>query len=420
MANEYLERRLRIRPTVRPRRPPSKSERSGHRRLQRGSPLGHTLKPLRKRLLFALPANDMGGAERVVLNLLRHIDREQFELHLTTLTPGVMPTEEILGFVEIHDIGIRRARWAVLPISKLCWKIHPDVVLSMSAHLSSMIVASRPLLPSGTSFFVRETSDITSPKRAPGAFKSLVYKQAYQRADLVICQSEAMKDDLVQHFELQPSKVLRIYNPVDIEAINALAEAEPNPFFAPGPNLVSVGRLCPNKGFDLLLKAMRWILAAFPSVRATVIGEGPELPALMAEQQQLGLESIVRFVAPRRNPFPFLKHADLLVLTSRSEAMPNVVLEAIALGTPAVSTSCTAALPELNSCTRLLRVAQDRTPEALAREVISALSCARPKPRRVESEFEERFGVRNVVRQYENAFSQRASAQVSPGVEVAS
>lgn len=362
----------------------------------------------------------MGGAERVMLNVLRHIDREQFELHLTTLTPHVMPTEDLFGFVEIHDLGIRRARWSGLPISKLCWKINPDAVLSMSAHLSSVIVASRPLLPRGTSLFVRETSDITSPQVAPGVLKSLVYKQAYQRADLVICQSEAMKDDLVRHFKLEPSKVLRIYNPVDIEGIAALAEAEPNPFFGPGPNLVAVGRLCRNKGFDLLLKTMRWILAAVPNVRATVIGEGPELPALKAEQQQLGLKSVVRFVGPRRNPFPFLKHADLLVLPSHSEAMPNVVLEAIALGTPAVSTSCTAALPELNSCTRLLRVAQDRTPEALAREVISALSCARPKPRRVEPEFEKRFGVRNVVRQYEHAFLHRAWARASSGVEVAS
>jgi glycosyltransferase involved in cell wall biosynthesis len=374
---------------------------------------------LRKRILFALPANDMGGAERVVLNVLRHIDRARFELHLTTLTPGVLPAEELRGFVEIHDIGVRRARWASLPISKLCWKIKPAVVLSMSDHLSSVIVASRPLLPTGTALFVRETCDITSPQRAPGPLKSLIYKHANRRADLVICQSEAMKNDLVREFELAPSKVLRIYNPVDIEGITALAEAEPNPFSAPGPNLVAVGRLCRDKGFDTLLKAMCSVVAALPNVRVTVIGEGPDLPALKAEQQQLGLEASVKFVGPRRNPFPFLKHADLLVLPSRTEAMPNVVLEAIALGTPIVSTRCTGALPELNSCTRLLRVARDTTPEALAQELFSALSCASPKSRRVEAEFEEQFGVRNVVRQYEDAFLHKGVPQPAPSLSAA-
>lgn len=361
----------------------------------------------------------MGGAERVMVNLLRHIDSGRFELHLTTLTPGIMPTEDLRGFVEVHDIGVRRARWASLPISKLCWKFKPDVVFSMSAHLNSVIVASRPLLPRGTALFVRETSDITSPQRAPGRFKSMIYKQAYQRADLIICQSEAMKNDLVRHFEVARSKVLRIYNPVDIEEITALADSESDPFCAPGPNLVAVGRLCHDKGFDILLKAMCRILSAVPDVRLTVIGEGPDLPALKAEQQRLGLEPAVRFAGPRRNPYPFLKHADLLVLPSRSEAMPNVVLEAIALGTRVVSTNCTEALSELSSCTRLLRVARDRTPEALAHEVISALSCAHPKAQRVEPEFEERFGVGKVVRQYEQAFLQRGLAQVSASVRVA-
>jgi glycosyltransferase involved in cell wall biosynthesis len=282
-----------------------------------------------------------------------------------------------------------------------------------------VIVASRPLLPNGTALFVRETSDLTSPQRAPGRFKSLVYKRTYQRADLIICQSEAMKSDLVRTFNLAPSKVLRIYNPVDIEGITTLAQAEPNPFCSPGPNLVAVGRLSREKGFDILLKSMCRILAAVPNARVTVIGEGPELPALRAEQQQLGLQSAVRFAGARRNPFPFLRHADLLVLPSRSEAMPNVVLEAIALGTPVVSTNCTGALSELNTCSRLLRVAQDRTPEALAEEVISALNYACPKPLAVEPEFEERFGVRTVVRQYEHAFLQKASAQVSASIRVA-
>jgi glycosyltransferase involved in cell wall biosynthesis len=361
----------------------------------------------------------MGGAERVMLNVLRHIDRERFEVHLTTLTPGVMPVEDLLGFVEIHDIGVRRARWASLPVTKLCWKLKPDVILSMSAHLNSVIVASRPLLPRDTALFVRETSDITSPQRAPGRLKSMIYKRAYQRADLIICQSEAMKNDLVRHFEVARSKVLRIYNPVDLEEIIALAESEPNPFCAPGPNLVAVGRLCNEKGFDILLKATCRIVSAVPNVRVTVIGEGPDLPALKAEQQRLGLERAVRFAGPRRNPFPFLKHADLLVLPSRSEAMPNVVLEAIALGTPVVSTNCTGALSELSSCTRLLRVARDTTPEALALEVLSALSCTSPKQQWVEPEFEERFAVRNVVRQYEHAFLQRSAPQLFPSIRVA-
>ena len=110
----------------------------------------------------------------------------------------------------------------------------------------------------------------------------------------------------------------------------------------------------------------------------------------------------MRFVGLRRNPYPFLKHADLVVLPSRSEALPNVVLEAIALGTSVVTTNCTGALSEILSCTRRLRVAKDSTPAALAAEIICALAntTARPKAD-PEPQFEARFGVRAITQQYE-------------------
>lgn len=367
---------------------------------------------MRNRILFALPAKDWGGSERVMLNLLRHINTKRFEPHLTMLEPHGMPTEDIPAVVEVHELGIRRARWAAVPIAKLCWKLKPDVVFSMSAHLNSIIVASRPLLPQGTALVVREGSDLTSPHWAAGPLKRLLYKQAYQRANLVICQSECMKQDLVRQFGLAPWKVVRIYNPVDIEAITALADAEPNPFAEAGPNLVAVGRLSAEKGFDVLLKSLQLIRVAVPNVSTTVVGGGSDLLALKVAQQQLGLT--LRFVGPRRNPFPFLKHADLLVLPSRSEAMPNVVLEAIALGTPAVATNCTRALLELRTCTQRLRVAGDRTPEALAEEVISALTVNLAKRGQgAEPQFEAQFGARGVVRQYEHAFLQTIVAQTS-------
>jgi glycosyltransferase involved in cell wall biosynthesis len=367
---------------------------------------------MRKRILFALPAMGIGGSERVMLNLLRNIDTERFEPHLTLLEPGGMRIEDMPAYVDVHELGIRRARWAALPIAKLCWKLKPDVVFSMSAYLNSVIVASRSLLPNGTTLFVREGSDITSPQVTPSRFKSLVYKQAYKRADLVICQSEFMKQDLVRQFGLAPWKVVRIYNPVDIAAIVALADAEPNPFGEAGPNLVAVGRFSREKGFDVLLKSLQLVRVAVPNVSTTIVGDGPDLPALKAVQHQFGLDSAVRFVGPRRNPFPFLKHANLLVLPSRSEAMPNVVLEAIALGTPAITTNCTGALREVSSCTRRLRVARDRTPETLAAEVISALTDANAKRERgVEPQFEAQFGARAVVQQYERVLLQNIEAR---------
>ena len=354
------------------------------------------------RILFALPSMFLGGSERVMLNLLRHLDEERFEPHVAVLERGVVWLQNAPPHVHVHELGVWRARRAVFPLARLCRRIRPQAVLSTSAHLNTAVIAASPLLPKGTILLAREGADITSQHANCGRLRLFVYKHVYRRADLVICQSDYMKENLVCRFGLTPTKVVRIYNPVDIDSISALAEAEANPFPDAGPNLVAVGRFSQVKGFDLLLRCTPLIRQALPTVLVTLVGDGPDFPALRAAQRELRLESCVRFVGLRRNPYPFIKHADLLVLPSRSEALPNVVLEAIALGTSVAATNCTPALSEISSCTRHMRVAKDTTPAALAAEIIDALAntTARPKAR-PEPQFEARFGIYAVTREYE-------------------
>jgi glycosyltransferase involved in cell wall biosynthesis len=351
-------------------------------------------------ILFAIPSMVLGGSERVVLNLLRHINAERFQSHVVVLERDGTWLENVPPYIRVHELGVHRARQAVLPFARLCHKIKPRAVLSTSAHLNTAVIAARPLLPLGTSLLTREGADLAA---SCGGIRLSIYKQVYSRADRVICQSDYMKENLIRQLGLAPDKVVRIYNPVDIKAISALADSIPSPFSEAGPNLVGVGRISYEKGFDLLLRCMPLIRQAAPTAAATLIGEGPDLKALMAIVRDLQLECCVRFVGLHRNPFPFIKHADLVVLPSRTEALPNVVLEAIALGTPVVATNCTGALREISSCSARLRVANGATVTALAAEIISAL-VGRTARLEVgpEPQFEARFGVHAVTQQYES------------------
>jgi glycosyltransferase involved in cell wall biosynthesis len=350
---------------------------------------------------------ELGGSERVMLNLLRHIDRNRFEAHLAVLQKGGARLQDLPARVQVHEVGVARARSAVFPIARLCWKLRPRVILSTSAHLNSAVIAARPLLPAGTILITREGADISSPETGCSRVRLLIYKHVYRRANLVICQSDYMKEDLIRKFDLPPFKVVRIYNPVDIDSITALANVEPNPFQTVGPNLVGVGRFSHEKGFDLLLKSMPLVREIFPSVALTLVGNGSNFAELKALQRELCLDSCVRFAGLRRNPYPFIKHADLLVLPSRCEAFPNVVLEAIALGTAVVASNCTGALTEISSCaSRRLMVAKDRTPDALGAEISSALAKIPLQQKQTKSgpQFEARFGVRHITKQYEHIF----------------
>src|SRR5206468_925197 len=134
----------------------------------------------------------------------------------------------------------------VLALARLCQTIRPRAVLSTSAHLNTALATARPLLPAGIKLLAREGADLPA---TCGRLQLCLYKRAYRRADVVICQSDYMKETLTQRFGLKPDKVVRIYNPVDIDAITKLAGSEPKPFVTRGPNLVAVGRLAYEKGF---------------------------------------------------------------------------------------------------------------------------------------------------------------------------
>lgn len=361
------------------------------------------------RVLFAIPGMGTGGSERVLRTLLQHLDRSRFEPHLALLSNTNvrnLPDEIVRHHLEnlppdiqVHDLGVTRARYAVLPIARLCRRLRAQVILSMSAHLSSAVLLGRALLLPDVRVLAREGTNIVSPEFTTNALRRFWYKHLYRRANRIICQSDSMRQDMIETFGITPEKAIRIYNPVDIDSMNRLAD--PNPFAAGGPNLVVVSRLFPNKGINLLLQSLPLIRAAVPTAELHIIGWGDCEPCLRAQTQSLGLDSCVHFVGFRCNPYPFLKHAHLVLLASRNEGLPNVALEALAFGTPVVSTNCCGGLTEIAATTTRLRVTADFTPESIATEVIAAL--ARPQKSVIaEPEFVARFGLRAVVAAYQD------------------
>ena len=354
-------------------------------------------------LLFAIPSMGLGGSELVMLNLLRGIDDRRFELHLTMIQATGDRIADIPRHIKVHDLGVKRARNAIVPLIALCWKIRPKAILSTSAHLNSAVIAARPFLPNPTALLTREGANITAPG-STSRTRLMIYRHLYRRSDAVICQSDAMREELIRAFGIPASKAVRIYNPVDIGQLSERADSEPNPYSGAGPAVVGVGRFSQEKGFDLLIESMAKVHRVFPNSSLTLVGDGPDCDALLSMREKLGLNAYIRFVGPKRNPYPYIKHANLLVLPSRCEALPNVVLEAIALGTPVVATNCTGALQEVAKYTTLLHLAQTTSVEALSAGIEHVLSIAKTKVSIApESQFVAEFGLNSVVKQYENA-----------------
>ena len=123
----------------------------------------------------------------------------------------------------------------------------------------------------------------------------------------------------------------------------------PNPVIRPGvaapvrepwPRILDVGRLNPQKGFDLLLEAFARVRPEFPEWRLDILGEGDERPALEAQVAQLGLEASCRLLGRRRDVLAQMRGAEVFVLSSRFEGFPNVLAEAMAAGMAVISFDC--------------------------------------------------------------------------------
>lgn len=291
------------------------------------------------RILILLSSLEMGGAERVICHLLSALPRSRFEVHLAVLN-GAGPLRQMIpADVRVHDLATRRASRSVFALLRLLWTIRPDRVLSTGSQLNVLAGLLRPLFPPGCRLVIRESATVLQLGQSWGGFLKLLAVVSYRLADSVLAQSAAGARELRERLHLSAARVTHIYNPVPFEHINVTAEAAACPFAdsSAGPKIVSVARLDPVKGLDRLIEAFVSLLRLRPSARLWIVGEGRERPKLEQLIHALGLQNRVHLVGFDANPWRWLRHADLFVLCSQFESLPNSLLEAIACRCPVVT-----------------------------------------------------------------------------------
>lgn len=305
---------------------------------------------MKLRPLFILADLEAGGAQRVILTVVRHLNREIFDPHLAVIRSRGPLLDEIPPNTPIHDLKAERVRYALPGILRLSRVLRPETIVSTLGHLNLSILACKCLFPRTTRLIVREANTPSIRLRYtahPGAYRFL-YRRLYPLADRVICNSAFMEKDMVAFSSPRPVKTDVIPNPVDLGRIRARIPRSENPYRKKNvSHFLAVGRLNYQKGFDLLLKAFKKALEAEPALHLTIVGEGPEEASLKGFAERSGfLESII-FSGLQDNPYPYMAHADLLVSSSRWEGSPNVVLEALACGTPVLAFDCPGGTSEI-------------------------------------------------------------------------
>ncbi len=225
-----------------------------------------------------------------------------------------------------------------------------------------------------------ELGAMKNPRKA--ARRLARYRRLYD-GHLVTTVSESVKADLVDNLKIRPAEILTIYNPFDFEEMRNASKAEPSDL-PREPYLLHVGRFARQKRHDLLLDAFR--LSGVPH-RLVILTRDEDVAGINALVAARGLEGRVTVLGFHENLFPWYAHASALVLSSDFEGMPNVMIEALGVGTPVVSTDCPSGPREVLTGALQHWLVPPGDARALAerlREVVQS-------PPRVEPQMLERF-----------------------------
>ncbi len=314
----------------------------------------------------------MGGAERVFIDyvnnaqslspvvallerrggLLGELSIEvpcEARLDRTTLPPHF---EAIAS--EIPGESFARLALECLWLKDVAKLTNADVVSSflMRAHVVALVtkMVFLPGVPVVLNIHehMSDSAPFLYPLRRDRALMRWVTRCLFPRADRIVVVAEELKRDLVASHGVPAELIEVVHNPLHVERIRAAGGESVAPRWtrsAGAQTIVAVGRLVYLKGYDLLLHALAK-LRATRDVRLILVGEGVERAELEKLATQLGVQDAVTFAGEHINPWKLIARADVLALTSRTEAFPSVLGEAMALGVPVLATDCSGGVRE--------------------------------------------------------------------------
>jgi len=367
-------------------------------------------------LAIFLPSLAGGGAERMMLNLARGLVAAGTRLDLVVGTAAGPYRDLVPAGCTLVDLGVTRVLAALPGLVRYLRRRRPAVLLAAMDHANLIALWARSLarVPTRVAVSVRSTLS-QEARHAPSLAGRVLPRLArvfYPQACAVIAVSQGVADDLTRLIGAGRARVLVIPNPVVTPELAAQAAERPDhawfqPALEPAPDggleparvpvILAAGRLTPQKDFPTLIRAF----AALPQgrdLRLLILGEGPQRPALESLIRDLGLGGRVALPGFRANPFAYMARARLFVLSSAWEGLPGVLIQAMACGTPVVSTDCPSGPREVLDGGRLGPLVAVGDAAALAAAIARTLE--RPPAAALLRARAAHYGVAPVTRRY--------------------
>ncbi|MES9834260.1 MAG: glycosyltransferase [Candidatus Thiodiazotropha sp. DIVDIV] len=297
--------------------------------------------------LFILKFGD-GGVERMMVNIARGLSLIGVRVDFIIKNSNAPYLHLLPNSVRVIKFPVAKQSEALPKLLDYLQHNDPDIVVSAKILDDEIALKAKQSHKGKTRFYLRPGTALISRMKARGMgwirrwLKTRNLVKLFNQADGVVAVSQGVADEVMQLSKVSQDRITVIKNPTITPELYELSEAEvPDPWLAADqpPVILGIGGLRRQKDFPSLIQAFAQVRQQLPC-RLMILGQGNKEAQLKLLAQELELGDDFRLVGFVDNPYVYLKHAGLFVLSSLWEGSPNVLTEALALGTPSVSTDC--------------------------------------------------------------------------------
>ena len=295
-----------------------------------------------------------GGVERMVTNLVLEFARQpEIDVDLVLLRDNSRHLQKLPDNIRVIRLGVHHSALSVPAIARYLRRTRPAAMLVAKDRAGRAAILARMLAGVPTRIVLRLGTTLSEAMRhRSGLARWLRYwpiRRLYPQLDGIVAVSQGVADDIAAIAGLPPERIRVIRNPVITPELAGLAiESIEHSWLAPGepPVVLGIGRLTRQKDFSTLIRAFAQVRRERP-LRLILLGDGRDREALAELADCEGVGEDVAMPGFQTNPYAWLTHARLFVLSSRWEGSPNALTEAMALGVPVVATDCPSGPREL-------------------------------------------------------------------------
>ncbi|WP_223608964.1 glycosyltransferase [Chryseobacterium sp. OSA05B] len=311
----------------------------------------------KKKILIRIGSLRHGGAEKVLINFLKNLPEDKYEVDLLINLYTGMYIQEVPSWVKLHyllkgemittnkphEIPVKAFRvlyqkmflWFPSLLYKFVLNNKKYDVEIGAIHGMYRELLSSPQKDSKKIIWIQ--NDIFNLKE----YTPDIIRQFFQ-FDRILVISNKLKEEMQKAAKNDREKqaVVKIFNPIDKQDTlkKANTTIDDYPFSNDIPTFITIGTVYPQKGYDRLLDVHKKLINEGLKHQIIIIGDGFEFEKTQSQLNELGLQESVKMLGFRSNPYPYLKKADFYVMSSRHEGFPTIIAEALILNKPVVST----------------------------------------------------------------------------------